>query len=128
MFKLIGTSFALLILVTPGLAKSTELYPVSCNDLWVSVKTTLDNSQNYGITSVDDLNLRASFVVVGNLTQYTDKVSLTARNGNCELKSAFLEVGSDNTDWRQFHHRLAKSLAKWLASKPSSAPKGAAQP
>lgn len=110
------------------MAKPADVYPVTCNDLWVSVKDTLDNHRNYGVTWIDDLNHKASFVVVGNLTQYTDRVALVGNDGSCEMKSTFLEVGSDNTDWRQFHHRLAQSLAKFEAAKPKQTETGSGTP
>jgi hypothetical protein len=62
-----------------------------------------------------------SFVVVGNLTVYTDKIALIAKDGGCAMKESFLEVGSDNSDWRRFHHRLERSLAKLQAAKPKAA-------
>ncbi len=67
---------------------------------------------------LDENGQRASFVVVGNLTQYTDRIALEPRDNSCELKAAFLEVGSDNDDFRQFHHRLAQSLTRLQAAKP----------
>jgi hypothetical protein len=128
MSKFLIALMLLLIVASPAFAKPADLYPVSCNDLWASVKDTLQNPRNYGITSVDDLNRRASFVVVGNLTQYTDRVALAGNDGSCEIKSSFLEVGADNSDWRQFHHRLAQSLAKSQAAKSKPVETGAAQP
>ena len=128
MSKCIVALMFLLTVASPALAKPADLYPVSCNELWASVKDTLQNPRNYGITSVDDLNRRALFVVVGNLTQYTDRVALTGSNSSCEIKSTFLEVGADNSDWRQFHHRLAQSLAKSQTAKAKPAETGAAQP
>ena len=118
--SLIASSF-MLVLAAHVWAESKNVYPVSCNDLWAAVHDTLDNPRNYGIVSIDDVQQKARFVVVGNLTSYTDKVTLTAKDSGCSLSAAFLEVGPDNSDWLQFHHRLAKSLAKLQAAKPKPA-------
>jgi hypothetical protein len=123
MFKFLITSFFLLVVAAPALAKPQDAYPVSCTDLWPAVKDTLNNPHNYGIISMSDAALRASFVVVGNLTQYTDKLTLVTKDGGCAVNAAFLEVGSDNGDWRQFHHRLSQSLAKLQAAKSKPAVK-----
>ncbi|MGP8173877.1 MAG: hypothetical protein ACLP7O_04940 [Terracidiphilus sp.] len=127
MFKFLVTSFFVLIVAAPALAKPTDVYPVSCNDLWVAVKDTLENPSNYTVISMDDLAQRSTFVVVGDLTQYTQKVALTATKDGCLAKAAISEIGPDNINWRQFHHRLAKSLAKLQAAKPKPAEKAAGQ-
>ena len=119
--KFLITSFLVLVIAAPALAKPRDVYPVSCNDLWAAVKDTLGDTRNYGILSMNDIAQKASFIVVGNLTTYTDKVALTAGDGGCAMKATILEVGSDNPDWRQFHNRLAKSLAKLQAAKPKPA-------
>lgn len=121
MRKFLITSFFMLVAATPALAKPKDVYPVPCVDLWAAVKVSLENPQNYGIMSINDAAQSAAFIVVGDLTPYTDRVSLVANEGGCEMKAAFLEVGSDNANWRQFHNRLAKSLAKLQAAKPKPA-------
>jgi hypothetical protein len=112
------TSFYLLVVAAPALANSKDVYPVSCGDLWAAVHDTLDNPHNYVILSMNDVERKASFTVVGNLTAYADSVALTAKDGGCAMKATFLEVGADDSDWRQFHHRLERSLAKFQAAKP----------
>jgi hypothetical protein len=126
MLKFLITSFLLLVVAAPALAKSRDVYPVSCVDLWAAVKDTVNNPSDYGVLSINDSEQKASFVVVGALTQYTDKVALTAKDGGCAMKATFLEVGPADSDWRQFHHRLERSLAKLQAakSKPAAAPPG----
>jgi hypothetical protein len=54
-------------------------------------------------------------------------VALTATKDGCLAKAAISEIGPDNINWRQFHHRLAKSLAKLQAAKPKPAEKAAGQ-
>jgi hypothetical protein len=126
MRKFLILSVFFLVVVAPAVAKSADAYPVSCNDLWAAVTDTLSNPHNYGILSKNDLDLKASFTVIGNLNPYTDRVALTAKDGGCTIKTTILEVGSDNTDWLQFHRRIAQSLAKLQAakSKPESTAKG----
>jgi hypothetical protein len=118
----------MLVATAPAVAKPSNLYPVSCSVLWAAVKGTLENPHNYVVVSSDDLRLRTSFVVVGNLTQYTDKVALTAADGGCALKATILEVGSFDGDWLQFHHRLDRSLAKLQAAKPKQSAMTIAEP
>jgi hypothetical protein len=121
MLKSFIASFFLLLVAAPALAQQRDVYPVSCDDLWAAVHDTLDNPHNYGILSMNDVERRASFTVVGNLTAYTDRVALTAKGSGCAMTAAFLEVGPDNSDYLQFHHRLARSLAKLQAGKPKPA-------
>jgi hypothetical protein len=118
MHKFLITPFFLLVVSAPAFAKSGDVYPVSCGDLWAAVHDTLDDPRNYAILSMNDVEQKASFIVVGNLTAYTDKVALTAKDGGCAMKATILEVGTASSDWSQFHHRLAKSLAKLQAAKP----------
>jgi hypothetical protein len=118
MFKLLITSFFMVVSVAPALAKSIDVYPVSCNELWAAVHDTLDNQRNYGVISVDDTRQRARFVVVGSLGHYTQKVELKARDGGCLANATVLELGSGNGDWLQFQHRIARSLEKLRAAKP----------
>jgi hypothetical protein len=122
MLKCLITSFFMLALTAPALAKSIDVYPVSCNDLWAAVKDTLSKPDNYGVSSIDDVGQRASFVVVGRYTTYSQKVKLAARNGGCMADATINQIGPENSDWRQFQHRVAKSLAKLQAAKPKPKP------
>jgi len=121
MFKLFVTSLFMLLFASTALAKPKDVYPVSCVDLWAAVKDSLENQSNYGILSMNDVAQSAAFTVVGNLTAYTDRIALTPRDGGCAMKATFLQIGPDNSDWRQFQHRLARSLQKLQAAKPKSA-------
>ena len=106
-----------LVFTAPALAKSADVYPVPCKDLWEAVKDVLGNEHNYGIISEDDETQRAMFVVVGALVHYTQKVILRTKDSGCIADATVLEVGPDNSDWRQFQHRLAQSLAKLQAAR-----------
>ncbi|WP_348265297.1 hypothetical protein P8935_12290 [Telmatobacter sp. DSM 110680] len=118
MFRFFVTPFLMLIVTVPALAKSIDVYQAPCNDLWRAVKDTLGKPDRYGIISIDDAAQRASFVVVGRFTPYTQKVELTAKNGSCTAKATIDQVGPENSDWRQFQHRVAKALATLQAAKP----------
>lgn len=109
-----------------ALAKSPEVDPVSCDDLWVAVKATLDDTSNYRVMWENEIGQKASFVVVGALIQYSQKVALTEKGGGSMARAAIIEVGPDNADWRQFHHRVAESLAKLRV--PKANPMVAGQP
>ena len=121
MLKLLITSFFVLVLAAPALAKQPDLYPVACKDLWPALEDTLRDETNYGIIYEDDAGQRAWFVVVGARGNYTQVVALKARSGGCKADAIVLELGPDNGDWRQFQHRLARSLAKLQAAKPKTA-------
>ena len=121
MLKLLITSFFMLVVAAPALGKSKDVYPLSCDDLWAGAKDALNNPRDYAIISISDVDQKASFVVVGNLTVYTDKIALISKDGGCAMKETFLQVGSDNSDWRLFHHRLDRSLLKLQAAKPKTA-------
>ncbi len=131
MSKLIIAAFLLLLASVPAHAKSDKdaykakkgVYPVSCDDLWAAVKDTLGNRSNYGLSSVNDIERKASFVVVGDMTVYTDRVSLIEKDSGCAMKLNIVEIGSDNPDWRQFNKRLERSLTKMQAAKTGGAAK-----
>ena len=128
MLKLFVTSLFGLVLATPALAKPAGLYPVSCDNLWAAVKDTLDNPGNYAIQSMDDARQRASFIIVGSMSHYTQRVVLTIKDGGCLANATIYEIGADNDEWRRFQHRLAKSVAKLQAAKPQAGPAATATP
>lgn len=121
MLKFLMTSFFMLVVAAPAPAKSRDVYPVSCADLWAAVKDSLQSPRDYGILSMNDVEQKASFTIIGSLTVYTDRIALTAKDGGCAMKATFIQEGPDDSDWRQFHHRLERSLAKLQAAKPKPA-------
>jgi hypothetical protein len=121
MLKFLITSFFMLVVAAPALAKSRDVYPVSCDDLWAAVKSTLENPRDYGIVSMNEVEQKASSTIIGSLTVYTDKIALTAKDGGCAMKATFIQEGPDDSDWLQFHHRLERSLAKLQAAKAKPA-------
>jgi hypothetical protein len=121
MLKFFISSSLLMIFAASALAKPIDVYPVSCADLWMAVKDTLGNQSNYAVVFEDEAGQKARFVVIGVLNHYSDKVTLVPVGGGCMANATIPEDGPGNGDWRQFHHRLAKSLAKLQAVKPKPA-------
>jgi hypothetical protein len=124
--KVIVVAFFLLLSCLPAYAKSHEDYPVSCDLLWAAVRDTIVSyPRDYGIQSMNNFEWRASFIVIGNLTTFTDHVELRTIDNGCAMKTNIIEIGPDNADWRRFHKRVARSLDKIQASKaaaPAKAP------
>ncbi|HWE83454.1 MAG TPA: hypothetical protein VG267_00815 [Terracidiphilus sp.] len=129
MVRTYASGLLMLCLAVPTFAKPKTaepvkgVYPVSCDDLWAAVKNTLGNRANYALESVNDLDLHASFIVIGDLIVYTDRVTLIPKEGGCSIKEDIGEVGAENVNWRAFHKRLGQSLAKMRAAKSTGAVK-----
>lgn len=66
---------------------------------------------------MNDAEHKATFIVIGGWVLYSDRVALKLRDGGCRVNATILKDGADNPDWRQFHHRVARSLAKLQAAK-----------
>jgi hypothetical protein len=128
MCKFLITLFLALASAAPALAKPVDIYPVTCSDLWSALKDTLGDERNYGVISEDDVAQRAWFLVVGARGHYTQVVALKTRNGGCRANAIVLELGPDNGDWRQFQHRLRRSVAKLQAANPKAAAMATGQP
>ena len=120
MLKFLITTLFGLVLAAPALAKPAGLYPVTCDNLWAAVKDMLNNPSNYAVLSMDDAGHRASFAIVGSMSHYTQRVALSVEDGGCLANVIIYEIGPDNDEWRLFHHRLAKSVAKLHAAKPKA--------
>lgn len=129
MIRTLGAAVLMLSLAVPAFAKPkgtgpvNGVYPLSCDDLWTAVKDTLGNKANYALGSVNDLDLRASFIVVGDLIIYTNRVTLLPKEGGCTIKEDIHEVGAENVTWRAFHKRLGQTLARMRAAKSAGAAK-----
>jgi hypothetical protein len=103
----------LLISSLPAYSKPRGVYPVSCDTLWAAVRDTLyGNPRDYGIQLMNNEQWRASFIVIGNLTVFTNHVALKTADNGCLMKTTIIEIGPDNPDWRRFHKRVARSLDK----------------
>jgi len=97
-------------------AEPHDVYPVSCDVLWAAVNLTLSKPGDYGVMGIDDLNRRASFVVVGDLAAYRDTVSVSPLGNGCAMKLAMFQDGPDDSNARGFRKRLKKSLMKVQAA------------
>ena len=103
----------------PAFAKPHDIYPVSCDVLWAAAKDVLENPKDYSVVAMDEAREKALFVVVGELTAYTDTVALSERGDGCAMNLKIVQVGSDNSDERGFRRRLSKALAKVQSAKPA---------
>lgn len=104
------------------------VYPVSCDELWAAVKETLRNHNNYGLGGLNDLDLRASFIVIGDLWVQTDRVALVEKGNGCEMKADVADIGAENTNYRQFRGRVERELARMESAKEKTPPDPSAQP
>lgn len=110
------------LLPIPASAKPHNVFPVSCDVLWTAVKDTLNNPNDYRVLSMSDSEMKASFIVVGELKPYTDRVILSAAEGGCAMKLTMSQIGPDNSDERVFRKQFGKRLAALQAvekAKPS---------
>jgi hypothetical protein len=128
MLKFFITSFLILTFAVPALAKPIDVYSVSCNELWIAVKDTLGNQNDYVVIAENEGGHMALFILVGALNHYNDKVVLIPKDGGCVANASVPEDGPGNGDWRQFQNRLARSLKKLQAAKPKPVATETGQP
>jgi len=105
-----------------------DVYNVSCNELWRAVKDTLKNSGKYGIISIDNAEMTASYNMGGNLmAKRTNSAMLNSKdNGaSCELQVQTAYSGLGTNDAGDFKKRVDDSLAK-LKGTPLETPAPAA--
>ena len=104
----------LLSLTLPALAKThKDNYELSCNVLWPAVKDTLRNSGKYGIISISNDEMTASYNIGGNLTgKRTNTVLLNTTGGGCEMQIQTAYSGLGNNDAGDFKKRVDTSLDK----------------
>ena len=118
MFRVLLLALVLFGSAVPALAKPHDLYPVSCDVVWKAVKSTLSNHSDFAILGMSDASYTASFIVLGNLTTYTDRVTLDSHGESCTMKLNMYQVGPDFSDERVFRHQFKRWLAKLQASEP----------
>ena len=116
--KAVVSMMFVVLLSVPALAKPRDVFTGTCDNVWTAVSATLSDGRNYGIVSLDDLNKRAVFTVIGDLTVRTDRVTLIPSDGGCQMKLVITQIGSDNSDERCFRNRLTKAMARLQAAKP----------
>jgi len=106
----------LLTLAVPSFASThKDTYNVSCNELWRALKDTLKNSGKYGIISIDNAEMTASYNIGGNLTgkRINSAVLNSQNNGaSCELQIQTAYTGLGNNDAGDFKKRVETSMEK----------------
>ncbi len=104
----------LLSVAVPALAKThKDTFNVPCGTLWPAVKDVLRNSGKYGIISIVNDELTASYNIGGSLTgKRINTVLLNSQGDNCEMQIQTAYSGFVNNDAGDFKKRVDESLAK----------------
>jgi hypothetical protein len=112
----------LISLAGPAFGKThKEMYTVSCTELWPAVKDTLRNSGKYGIISIDNSDMAASFNIGGTLTgKRINSVVLNGKENSCEMQVQTAFSGLVNNDEGDFKKRVDTSLAQLQKSPPTA--------
>jgi hypothetical protein len=118
---------ALMVFMVAGLSYAKthrEMYSISCSTLWPAVKDTLRNSGKYGILSLDNEDMAASFNIGGSFGagKRTNSVMLNSKgDSSCEMQIQTAFTGLTNNDEGDFKKRVDQSLEK-LKSNPPATP------
>jgi hypothetical protein len=115
-----------LAISAPAFAKThKDDYGISCKTLWQAVHDVVRNSGKYGILSINDEEMQASYNIGGNLTgKRTNTVLLNPKGDNaCEMQIQTAYSGLVNNDAADFKKRVDESLAKQGAA-PAQKPAG----
>ncbi len=117
----------MLIITASALAKThKDSYSVPCSTLWPAVKDTLRNSGKYGIISIVNEEMTASYNIGGNLTgKRLNTVLLNTVGTGCEMQIQTAFSGLVNNDASDFKKRVDESLTKLKAAAPAAAPPAA---
>ena len=107
----------------PAVAKThKDDYSVPCTTLWPAVKDTIRNSGKYGIISITNDEMTASYNIGGNLTgKRINTVLLNPQGTGCEMQIQTAYSGLVNNDAADFKKRVDESLAKLQGSQPAPA-------
>ena len=121
--------FVAMLLVTVALPVSAknraEKYPYPCAKVWPAVKDTLRNSGKYGILSINNEEMVASYKISGNFMVHprTNSVVLNTKGDQCEMQVQTVSTGLPTNDEGDFKKRVDESMAKL-----ANADKGSAVP
>jgi hypothetical protein len=117
------TAALLLVFAAPSFAKThREMYSMQCSALWPAVKDTLRNSGKYGILSIDNEEMTASFQMGGTLSaKRTNTVVLNNKDNSCEMQIQSAFSGITNNDAGDFKKRVDASLEKLKSASPADA-------
>ena len=112
--KRLLTACLLLSVTVPALAKThKDTFNVPCSTLWPAVKDVLRNSGKYGIISIVNDELTASYNIGGSLTgKRINTVLLNAQGNTCEMQIQTAYSGFVNNDAGDFKKRVDESLVK----------------
>ncbi len=110
-----------LTVAVPAFSKThKEAYNMPCSDLWPAVKDTIRNSGKYGIISIDNAEMTASYNIGGTLTgKRINSVVLNNVGNTCEMQIQTAFSGIGNNDAGDFKKRVDESLAKLKQSAPA---------
>jgi hypothetical protein len=123
MKRFVVAALMLLTVAAPAAFAKTHKddYSVSCTTLWAAVKDTLRNSGKYGIISIDNTEMTASFNIGGTLTgKRINSVILNGKGEACEMQVQTAYSGFTNNDAGDFKKRVDESLAKQQAPTPAT--------
>jgi deoxyxylulose-5-phosphate synthase len=113
MKRLTAVMLMLLVVAVPSFAKThKDDYSVSCGVLWNAVKDTLRNSGKYGILSISDKEMSASFNIGGIFGKRVNSVVLNSKGNGCEMQVQTAYSGWQNNDAGDFKKRVDESLAR----------------
>ena len=121
---LVSLTIALSLPVFGKTYRST--YPVPCSEVWVAVKDTLNNPENYNVVRSDDTAMNAAYHVkhavhvnvTGAILQRTNKVTLLPKGPVCEMHVVSNFSGWEHNDREDFKKRVDESLAKMKSDPP----------
>lgn len=127
--KRYAAAFLLLAVAVPAVAKThKDDYTVSCATLWPAVKDVIRNSGKYGIISITNDEMTASYNIGGNLTgKRVNTVLLNPQGSGCEMQIQTAYSGLVNNDAGDFKKRVDEALAKLQGTQPAPA-NGASSP
>ena len=126
--SLVVVAFLSLVLALPAFGKTYKsTYPVACSEVWVAVKDTLSNPENYSVVESDDTQMKATYDVKhsahvnisGAALQRKNHVTLVSKGAGCEMQVVSNYSGWEHNDRGDFQKRVDESLAKLKAAPPS---------
>ncbi len=102
-------------------------YPVSCSELWGSVKAALGNPDNYKDVQSDEDKMSAEYnvkhsvhwSVIGAVNQGKNHVSLLPIGTTCEMSVVSMYSGLSHNDQGDFKKRVEAELAKRQVPSPA---------
>lgn len=116
----------MLIVAAPAFAKThKDVFDAPCTAVWPAVKDVLRNSGKYGIISIANDELTASYNIGGSLTgKRINTVLLNPQGDSCEMQIQTAYSGFVNNDAGDFKKRVDASLEKLktASTAPSNKP------